>query len=270
MTKLRILGVAGLVLVMGASELMAQRRGGGAVRGGMRGAMVGGMAGGSSGAQRGAKAGVVVGATRGAVRRVDERAAYRSAVGTEAQARMQYQTSAEYQNVQHSDFNEAPPEVIVSSTTPFTTAQSEEAIIRKDGKPVLGITFPADWKQALGDHYVSAVSSDGQAWSVISTLDDIKDKEAGIERIKKGLAKHLRDIEYDELTETERGALVVTGTGTGKKAGIDVVFAAGVFPSGEEQLSGTAFIVDAGIEEHYKETVRFICQTIRVEEDFAE
>jgi hypothetical protein len=28
MTKLRILGVAGLVLMMGASDLMAQRRGG--------------------------------------------------------------------------------------------------------------------------------------------------------------------------------------------------------------------------------------------------
>lgn len=135
---------------------------------------------------------------------------------------------------------------------------------------MLGITYPSDWKQAAGDHFVSAVSSDGQAWSVISTLSGVRDQETGIQTIKQGLAKHLRDIEYDELTETERGALVITGTGKGKKAGVDVVFAAGIFASGEGQFSGTAFIVDAGVEEHYKETVRNICQTIRVEKDFAE
>ncbi|HYW80492.1 MAG TPA: hypothetical protein VE890_12995, partial [Thermoguttaceae bacterium] len=138
------------------------------------------------------------------------------------------------------------------------------------GKPVLGITYPSDWKQAAGEHFISAVSSDGQAWSVIATLDDITSKEAGIEKVRQELAKHLRDIQFDEPTETERGALVITGKGTGQKKDIDVVFAAGVFPSGEGQLSAVAFIADESIEDHYKETVRNICQTIRVAKDFAQ
>ncbi len=270
MTKLRILGVASLVVMMAASDLMAQRRGGGAVRGGMRGAMVGGFVGGSSGAQTGAKVGAVAGATRGAVQRADARASQRSAMDAEAQMRSQYQVSVEYESTQQSNFNEAPPEVMVPSTSAGFAAPGGEAIIRKDGRPVLGITYPSDWKQKAGDHFVSAVSADGQAWSAISTLEGIQDKQAGVEKIKQGLAKYLQNIEYDELTETERGALVVTGTGTGKKAGVDIVFAAGVFDSGGGRLSGAAFIVDADVEQHYKETVRFMCQTIRGEQDFTQ
>lgn len=99
MTRLRILGVAVLALVTLAPHAMAQRRGGGAVSGGMRGAVVGGMVGGSEGAATGAKIGVVTGATRAAINR-------------ETQARGQYQTTADYQNAQHSNFYEAPPEVL--------------------------------------------------------------------------------------------------------------------------------------------------------------
>ena len=242
MTKLHILGVPALVLVMLAPDAMAQRRGGGAVSGGVRGAMVGGLVGGSEGAETGAKVGAVTGATRAAVDR-------------EAQRRADYQTSAEYQNAPHSDFNTAPPQVLVTTPPAATapaaaaTAPGGEALIRKDGKPVIGITYPSDWKQITGDRYVSAVSADGQAYSMIATLEGAADKQAGIAKVKQGLEQYLQDIKYDDLTETKRGALVVTGTGKGKKSGVAVVFAAGVLDTGAGQLAGAAFVVDARIEE---------------------
>ena len=199
MTKLHILGVPALVLVMLAPDAMAQRRGGGAVSGGVRGAMVGGLVGGSEGAQTGAKVGAVTGATRAAVDR-------------EAQRRAEYQTSAEYQNAPHSDFNTAPPQVLATTPPAATapaaaaTASGGEALIRKDGKPVIGITYPSDWKQTTGDRYVSAVSADGQAYSMIATLEGAADNQAGIAKVKQGLEKYLQDIQYDNLTKTKRGA----------------------------------------------------------------
>ena len=63
---------------------------------------------------------------------------------------------------------------------------------------------------------------------------------------------------------------MLTGTGKGKKSGVAVVFAAGVFDTGAGQLAGAAFVVDSRSEEHYKETVRQICQTIHVADQFAE
>jgi hypothetical protein len=133
----------------------------------------------------------------------------------------------------------------------------------------VGITFPSDWNQRTGDNYISAVSADGQADAMLVTLDGVADKQAGVEKVKNGLAKYLNDIKYDESSETKEGAVVVTGTGKGKKAGVDVVFAAGLFDAGKGQLVGAAFVVDSKIEDHYKETVRGICQTIRRAEDFA-
>jgi hypothetical protein len=185
-------------------------------------------------------------------------------------SRTQYQNSAEYQNSEHSDFNEAPPEVLSTSTSGAPAAAGGQAIIREDGKPIVGITYPADWKQKTGENFVSAISKDGQAWSGVATLQGVRDKQAGIEKVKQGLAKHLNNIQYDKETTTKGGALLVTGTGKGKKGGVDVVFAAGVFDAAPGQLAGAAFIVDEDIEQHYKETVRSICQTIHVEEDFEE
>jgi len=255
MRRSRILGVAALALAILASDAMAQRRGG-AVSGGVRGAVVGGMVGGSEGAATGAKVGVVTGATR-------------SAINRETQARSQYETSTAYQNAQHSNFEEAPPDVL--GTTPAGTAAkpSGEAVIRKDGKPIVGITFPADWNQRTGDNYISAVSGDGQAYSMLVTLDGVANKEAGIKKVKEGLENYLKDVKFDEPSETKGGAMIVTGTGKGKKAGVDVVFAAGLFDAGEGQLVGAAFVVDSKIEDYYKETVRGICQTIRRAADFA-
>jgi hypothetical protein len=256
MTKLHILGVPALLLMVLAPDAMAQRRGGGAVSGGVRGAVVGGLVGGTEGAQTGAKVGVVAGATRAAVDR-------------EAQRRTEYEATTEYQNAPRSDFNTAPPQVLctapaASTAPPAAAAPGGEALVRKDGKPLIGITYPADWKQTTGDRYVSAVSADGQAYSMIATLEGAADKQAGIAKVKEGLERYLQDIKYDDLTETKRGALVVTGTGKGKKSGVSAAFAAGVFDAGAGQLAGAAFVVDAGIEDHYKETVRQICQTIHI------
>ena len=270
MTKLQVLGVAALIFLMAAPDGMAQRRGGGAARSGMRGAMIGGLAGGSEAAKKGAKIGVVAGATRNAADRASERNSQQTAVDKEAVALADYQESAEYKDSEHSNFNAIPPAVIVASASIETADRSKDGVIRRDGKPVLAITYPANWKQKSGKHFICAASADGKAWSILSTLDDIKDKKAGVEKIKKGLSNELQDIQFDELTKTKNGALVVTGTGKGKKAGVDVVFAAGIFDSGEKQLSGVAFIVDADIEDYCKNTVRSICQSIRVEEDFAD
>ncbi len=263
MTKLHILWAPALVLVMLATDAMAQRRGGGAVSSGVRGAVVGGLVAGDEGKATGAKVGVVTGATRAAVDR-------------EAQRRTEYQTSAEYQNAPRSNFNTAPPQVLVATPAGATapaaaaTAPGAEALIRKDGKPVVGITYPSDWKQITGDRYVSAVSADGQAYSMIATLEGAAEKQAGIARVKQGLERYLQDTKYDDLAETKRGALVVTGTGKGKKSGVAVVFAAAVFETSPGQFAGAAFVVDARIEELYKETVRQICQTIRVADQFVE
>jgi uncharacterized protein YcfJ len=262
MTKLHILAAPALVLVMLASDALAQRRGGGAVSGGVRGAVVGGMVGGSEGAQTGAKVGAVTGATRAAVDR-------------EAQRRAEYQATAQYQSAPRSDFTTAPPQVLEAapaaapSAPPAAPAAAPraaggEALIRKDGKAVIGITYPSDWKQTTGDRYVSAVSSDGQAYSMIATLEGVANKQAGIARVKQGLEQYLQDIKFDDVVATQRGARLITGTGKGKKSGVAVVFAAAVFDTGPGQLAGAAFVVDARIEDLYKETVRQICQTIRV------
>jgi len=237
-----------------ASDTLAQRRGG-AASGGVRGAVVGGMVGGSGGAATGAKIGVVTGATRAAINR-------------ETQSRTEYQSTTEYQNAQRSNFNETPPEVLGATAAGALKKPSEEAVIRKDGKPIVGITFPSDWNQKTGDNYISAVSGDGQAYSMLVTLDGVADKQAAVERVKSGLAKYLNDIKYDEPSETKEGAVVVTGTGKGKKAGVDIVFAAGLFDAAKGQLVGAAFVVDSKVEDHYKDTVRGICETIRRAEDF--
>jgi hypothetical protein len=215
------------------------------------------MVGGSEGAQTGAKIGVVTDATRAAVDR-------------EAQRRAQYQASPAYQNAPRSDFGTAPPQVLVTTPaaatepTPIVPATGGEAIVRGNDKPLIGITFPADWKQTAGERYVSAVSADGQAYSMFAAIEGGADKQAAIAKVKQGLERQLEDIKYDDATETKGGALVVTGTGKAKKSGLDVVFAAGVFEAGTGQLGEAAFVVDSRIEDHYKDTVRGICETIRV------
>lgn len=247
-----ILGVATLSLLLMAQSALSGR---GAARGGMRGAVVGGMVGGSDGAATGAKIGVVTGATR-------------TAIDRENVVRTQYQGTTEYQDAPRSNFSEVPPDVLGVAPAGSATKPSGESVIKRDGKPLLGVTFPEGWNQKIGDHYISAVSKDGQVYSMFATLGGVE-KKAGITKIKAGLEGYLKDVKYDDDTETKGGALIVTGTGVAKKAGIPVVFAAGVFEADKGQLVGAAFVVDAKVDEHYKETVRGICQTIRRTEDFA-
>jgi hypothetical protein len=258
-----VVGVVALALAVLTWNAMAQR--GGVARGGVRGAAVGGLIGGDSAAQ----AGAVIGATRGAVNRVQE-----------SQARTQYQTTAAYQSAPRSNFNEVPPPVLVPTTTtesvpqpPVLTSKTGaaaadvEAVISKNGKAVIGMSYPADWKQKTGTNYVTAVSPDGQAWSVLASLEGIANQEGGIERAKQGLEKYLKDVKYDDPVKTLKGALVITGSGKGMKNGVPVVFAAGILDAGEGQLAGAAFLVDENVEEHYKEAVRHICGTVRLAKD---
>jgi hypothetical protein len=256
MRKLRILGVAALGLLFAMTHDSAAQRRGGAVSSGVRGAVVGGMVGGSDGAATGAKVGVVTGATR-------------SAIDRETAARTQYQSTAPYQSTQHSNFNETPAEVLGVNASGTAAKPKGESVIRKDGKPIMGITFPADWNQKTGDKYISAVSADGTAYSMFASLEGITDKEAAGKKVKAGLENYLKDVKYDDPTETKGGATVITGTGKAKKSGVDVVFAAAVFDAGKGQLIGAAFVVDSKIDEYYKETVRGICQTLRRADDLA-
>jgi hypothetical protein len=268
MTKLHMLGAAALAFMVPAPDATAQVVGG-AARGGVRGAVVGGLVGGESGAATGARLGAVTGAAR--------------TVGNELQARAQYQATPAYQNAPRSDFSVAPPQVLVASPTTAATAAPTaptaaaapasaptapggEVVLRK---PIVGVTFPSDWKIVTGDRYISAVSRDGQAYGMIALIEGATDKPGGIQWVKHVLPQYLQGIKYDDQAETKRGALVATGTAKGKKTGVDVVFAVGVMDAGGGQMVGAAFVVDAGIEEHYKETVRQICQTIRVGDDFA-
>src|SRR5262249_2748899 len=92
-------------------------------------------------------------------------------------------------------------------------------------------------------------------------LDGAKDKPEGVNRVKQMLPQYLQDIQYDDQTETKRGASVVTGKAKGKKTGVDVVFAVGVMDDGAGGVVGAAFVVDSGIEEHYKPS--FAEQTYR-------
>ena len=254
MRRLQFLGAAALCLGVLAYEATAQR--GGAVRGGVRGAVVGGMVGGDEGRSTGAKVGVVTGATR-------------AAIGRETERRANYQTTAEYQNAPRSNFEETPPDVIGDTTAAVKSSSGEEVIIRKDGKAIMAITFPADWKQKTGERALLAVSKDGQAFAIIGTLDGVADKKSGVKKLKEGLEKHLEGVKYDDPTETKHGTLLITGTGKGKKKGVDVVFAAGVFDAAKGQLGAAAFVVDAKIEDHYKDTIRGICETLRRGDDFA-
>ena len=253
MRMLRILGLAALGLFVVAQDAMARRRGG-AVSGGMRGAVVGGMVGGGEAAATGAKVGAVTGATRAAI---DRESQAHTSTRPPLRTRMpRTRTSAKHRR-----------SVLGATPTGTATKPSGEAVIRKNDKPIVGITFPADWKQRTGDNYISAVSGDGHAYTMLVTADGIAGKQAGIKKVQAGLENYLEDIKFDEPSETKGGALLTTGTGKAKKAGVDVVFAAGVFDAGNGQFVGAAFVVDSKVEDHYKETVRGICQTLRRADD---
>jgi hypothetical protein len=160
--------------------------------------------------------------------------------------------------------------LLVVSVFIATSAAAHDVVLRNQGKAILGVSYPADWKQVVDKNHVIATSEDGQAWSVISTLDDIQDQQAGVAKVKEGLEDYLKDIQYDELTKTESGSLVLSGVGKGKTTDVDVVFTSAVFESGPGKLSAIVFIVDADIEKYYEKTILAICNSVLVEQDFAD
>ena len=248
MTIMRILGVAALACVISTPDARAQTKGGGAVSGGIRGAVAGEI-GWSEEAATGAKNGVVTEATRAAIDR-------------ETQALARYRTTAEYQNAQHSNFEKARSAVLGPGQGNVTKSDVA-AVIRMGGRPIVRITFPAGWNQRSQGNFITAVSPDGQVYCILVAIKAARTKQYAIQRIKSGLATNdLNDIKYDEPKEAKGGATVITGTGKGKKSGVDVVFANGIFEAGYELVAAT-FLADLKIEDYYKETIRGICQTIR-------
>jgi hypothetical protein len=214
-----------------------------------------GIIGASEGAAKGAKIGVVTEATS-------------AAINQEKQARARYRNTADYRNAQHSDFDKSRSEVL-GSDLGKATKSGVEAVIRKRGKPVAGITSPAGWNQRDGGNAISAVSPDGQVYCWLVAIKTNARQDA-IRRLKYGLAtNYLNDIKYDEPKETKGGATVITGTGKGKKSGVDLVFATGVFEVGDQVVAAT-FLADSKIEDYYKETMRGICQTIRPANDLTQ
>ena len=85
------------------------------------------------------------------------------------------------------------PDVLITSPSDKSATPGGEAIIKKDGKPIVAITYPSDWKQKEGDNSVSAISKKGNAWSGLALLDGPKDKQEGIKKIKQGLEKYLTE-----------------------------------------------------------------------------
>lgn len=105
---------------------------------------------------------------------------------------------------------------------------------------------------------------------VIATLEGVANKQAGVAKVKQGLERYLQNIKYDEVVATQRGARPVTGTGSAKKSGVAVVFAAAVIDTAPGQVAGLPLFVNARIEDLCKETVDQICQTIRVGDQLTE
>jgi hypothetical protein len=257
MKTFRILVLASVALLVLNADGFGQR--GGAISGGMRGAVIGGTFGGEGGAATGAKIGAVTGATRAAVNREDAR-------------RSDYMASSDYQSSPNSNFSDTPPEIIVvasssESAPPSTPTPGGEATLKKDGNPIAGVTFPGTWKQKTGERYISAVSPDGTAWAALGIMEGIADKEGCIKNIKEKLDNTFTDVKCDDVQEGKRGAKYVTGTAKTKKNNVDVIFAAGVFETPKGNHVGAAFVVDKKMEDHYKDTIRSICETIHRSDD---
>ena len=148
------------------------------------------------------------------------------------------------------------------------SVQAHDIVLRDQSKAVLGVSYPSNWKQVIDEFSVTATSEDGQAWSLIRTLDEIQDEAAGTKKVKAGLNKRLKEIQYSEPVKTENGVLILAGTGKEKESGDEVVFTSRVFRSGQ-RYCGILFIVDAKAGKDYQKNVLAICESILVEEDFA-
>ena len=95
---------------------------------------------------------------------------------------------------------------------------------------------------------------------MIATLEGPADNQAGIAKVKQGLEKYLQDIRNDSLTKTKRGGC--------SPAPVRARSPASPWCSRLEysiQARGDSpgrRLSSMPLDEHYKETVRQICQTI--------
>ena len=149
MRKLRILGAVALAVLMTAPDALAQRRGGGggAARSGMRGAMVGGMAGGSEGAKKGAKAGVAVGVTRNVAEGQPIAAPWirnLSRVPNTSRA-----TSIRMLSTRISMKRRRKCSSLLNRMK--RQLKAERPSFEKDGKPIVGITYPSTLETEGGE-----------------------------------------------------------------------------------------------------------------------
>src|SRR6185295_6742003 len=98
---------------------------------------------------------------------------------------------------QHADFNESPPDLLASPSDKSATSGGE-AILKKDGKPIVAITYPSDWKQKEGETSISAVSKKGNACSALNLLNGVKNKHHGTKKLTQGLENSMNDTNYDD------------------------------------------------------------------------
>ena len=60
--------------------------------------------------------------------------------------------------------------VMLLAVAASNPVSAHDIVLREQGKAILGVSYPSDWKQEVGKSHVVATSEDGTAWSVISTL----------------------------------------------------------------------------------------------------
>ncbi|MDG2224024.1 MAG: META domain-containing protein, partial [Rubripirellula sp.] len=148
------------------------------------------------------------------------------------------------------------------------SVQAHDIVLRDQNNAILGVSYPAKWKQVVEQMSVTATSQDGSVWSMIRPLDDIQDEDAGIQKIKAGLGVYLTEIQYGETSKSKQGALILSGTGQAKESGDEVVFTSRLFRSGK-RYCGILFVVQADAEKANQKTIAAICESIVVEEEFA-
>ncbi|MGB0599732.1 MAG: META domain-containing protein [Rubripirellula sp.] len=146
--------------------------------------------------------------------------------------------------------------------------QAHDIVLRDQTKAIIGVSYPSTWKQVIENNSVTATSEDGSVWSMVRPLDDIDDEDGSIQKVKSGLDTYLTGIQYNALSKSDKGASILSGTGQKKDSGEAIAFTSRLFRSGTKYC-GILFVINADSEKESQKTVLTICESIRVEQDFA-
>ena len=146
--------------------------------------------------------------------------------------------------------------------------QAHDIILRDQTKEIVGISYPSTWKQVIENNSVTATSEDGSVLSIFRPLDEIENEDGGIQKVKKGLDTYLTSIQYNQVSKSNNGRVILSGTGQKKDSGEAIVFTSRLFWSGTKYC-GILFVMNADSEKENQKTVLDICESIRVEQDFA-